>query len=758
AIATGDIDNDGFMDFVIMGLNLSTTIPSPVTRVYTYGKTSDNLYGMIHNMTWEANITPVGGGALALADFDNDGRLDLIISGQNDTILLPNRKIFVYTNNGTKFVANSTWGANLTPIYNGSIAVGDINNDGWPDAVVSGTAEFFFTVAPLTRHFSWTGVYLNNHTYLNYSAAFSRELMGLNYSSIVLADFDNDTRLDLLIAGKKALTNQTGIYTNNGTNFNYNVTFSVNLTNSSTSTLHAADINNDGLMDLIQLIAGRQPQTARVYINNKTALMENATWQANITPLINGNAAFGDINNDGWLDLVAQGFNNATTPAADVQVYLNNNTNFQNNVPFESEITPANHGDIVLADFTNDSDLDLLVTGQTTPAGGKNVTQIYTNDIHLNNTNTQPSPPTAFSTASNGLNSINFTWNAGSDTETPTGGLYYNLRIGTCTGCQNITSGAYGGGGPSAGGLFGNMQKRQRVSLAIPNDTTYYWSVQTIDTGFARSAWSTEQTYNPTGQGPGPGTDTTPPTWDTQAQSANSLSQFGELYLSAQAQDETNLTWAYLVTNETGTWINWTGKYGSPQQLGGNTTKQLVNFTWTNFSLEGGQNIGWYIMLNDSSNNTNVTFIQNFSLLKTISISINPYDVSFAPLQPGGFNSTGTDAGYNPLPFVINNTGNFATNITIESTSIFTSILNPNIYFQFKSEVNETGSVRDAVRELIASFLNIPLAGSPVMIANMTNFTDGNDEIRAHINVTIPAQEPPSNLTSTVTFTAAAAY
>ncbi len=755
AVAVGDIDNDGFMDFVIMGLNLSTVIPSPVTKVYTYGRLSDGTQNMIENSTWEKNITPLGGGALALADFNNDGRLDLIISGQNDTATTPNRRIFIYTNNGTNFVENSTWAANLTPIYNGSIVAGDINNDGWIDIVISGTAEYFFAAAPLTRHFSWTGIYINNKTYLNYSAAFSRDLIGLNDSSAVLADFDNNSMPDLLIAGRKALTNWTGVYTNNGTNLNYNATFGVNITNSSTSTLSVADINNDRLMDVIQLIAGLQPQTARVYINNKTALVENYTWQKNITPLIFGKAAFGDVNNDGWLDLITQGFTNTTAPAADVQVYLSNGTDFKNNAPYESELTSTNHGDVALVDFTNDSDLDLLATGQTTLSGGNNVTKIYKNDIHLNNTNTQPSPPTAFSAVSNSLNSINFTWGAGSDTETPIGGLYYNLRIGTCTGCQNITSGVFGSTGPSSGGLFGNMQKRQRITLLIPNSSTYYWSVQTIDTGLAKSTWSAEQTYSPVS-----GADITPPTWNTQAQSANSISQFDSIYLSVQAADETNLTWAYLVTNETGVWKNWTDKYGSPQKLGGNTTTQVVNFTWTNFSLEGGQNIGWYIMLNDSTNNTNVTFIQNFTLLKTVSISIANSPIFFSNLQPSQSNGTTSGVAGNPLPFVINNTGNFAINTTIFAGNLFTKefALNPSSYYQFMSEVNETNSVRDITRELITLLQNMPGSGQPIMVANMTNFTDANDEVRVHINITVPSGEPIGGKLSTVTFTASAAY
>ncbi len=255
---------------------------------------------------------------------------------------------------------------------------------------------------------------------------------------------------------------------------------------------------------------------------------------------------------------------------------------------------------------------------------------------------------------------------------------------------------------------------------------------------------------------PPAGGDVTPPTWDTQAQSANSASQFGTLNLSANVADETGLTNAFLETNESGSWVTWNGKYGSPLTLSG--TSAHASFIWSNYSLEGGVNIGWRIIINDTSGNNATTGQLNFSLLKTISITIANTPILTGILAPGQFNSTTTALDARPLPFIINNTGNFAVNTTIGAGNLFQAVSNPSIYYQFKSIVNETNSVRDVVRELIATFTNIPLTGSPTMVANMTNFTDYNDEIQVHINITVPQGEPPANLTSVATFTAAAAY
>ncbi|MCK5016603.1 MAG: PGF-pre-PGF domain-containing protein, partial [Candidatus Peribacteraceae bacterium] len=98
---------------------------------------------------------------------------------------------------------------------------------------------------------------------------------------------------------------------------------------------------------------------------------------------------------------------------------------------------------------------------------------------------------------------ITLVWNNGSDTETNSTGLYYNLRVGTSSGGNQIVSGVYGGygdqtGGGTTGGYFGNMMQRKNITLKVDRlqpSTTYYWSVQTIDTGLKAGSWSTEQSF-----------------------------------------------------------------------------------------------------------------------------------------------------------------------------------------------------------------------------------------------------------------------
>jgi len=225
-----------------------------------------------------------------------------------------------------------------------------------------------------------------------------------------------------------------------------------------------------------------------------------------------------------------------------------------------------------------------------------------------------------------------------------------------------------------------------------------------------------------------------------------------------------NLTTAWLATNETGTWINWTksnyNTYGSPVNVtfGENppTAMYQVNFTWSNSSLEGNVSINWKVYLNDSSGNVAETGVMNFSLLPTISISTLIGTVDFGSLVPGLTNQT--QIGAPPLPFTIINDGNYYVNLTIYATDLFRSANpNPTEYYLFNSSVNETGSVEDTALDLINIFTNVSAAGKSVKLATRFNWTDINDEIRVHINITIPLNESASGKNSTITFTASQA-
>jgi PGF-pre-PGF domain-containing protein len=148
-------------------------------------------------------------------------------------------------------------------------------------------------------------------------------------------------------------------------------------------------------------------------------------------------------------------------------------------------------------DIDNDGDLDLISAGKHDDTSTI-FFKVYTNNITI--INSIPFPPIAnFNPTFNfSTGKLILEWSNGSDIKTPTLGLYYNLRVGTCSGCHDVVSGVYGGSSNPTTGYFGNMMQRKRIILNRPDleNKTIYWVVQTIDTGLAKSNWSTEQVYN----------------------------------------------------------------------------------------------------------------------------------------------------------------------------------------------------------------------------------------------------------------------
>ena len=144
-------------------------------------------------------------------------------------------------------------------------------------------------------------------------------------------------------------------------------------------------------------------------------------------------------------------------------------------------------GTALLVDVDSDNNLDIVLSGDESGASA----EIYT--AELASDNTAPSAPTSF--ANSYGDSLDINWSGATDTEGGT--LYYNLRVGTSSGANDIVSRVYGSASNPSQGMFGNMLTGDNIQLNISKGT-YYWAVQTIDSSFTASDWSAEQTYVPT--------------------------------------------------------------------------------------------------------------------------------------------------------------------------------------------------------------------------------------------------------------------
>ena len=139
-------------------------------------------------------------------------------------------------------------------------------------------------------------------------------------------------------------------------------------------------------------------------------------------------------------------------------------------------------GTVSWADYDNDGDLDLLVAGNDS---GADILSIYRNNNATQNTvrRRRISPLMSserariFPGAPGAMRRLRC-------------GPHYNLRVGTTPGGSNIVAPQSSSAGYRRLPAMGNVQLRlgARLRGLIPG-TTYYWSVQSVDTAFAGSGF-----------------------------------------------------------------------------------------------------------------------------------------------------------------------------------------------------------------------------------------------------------------------------
>jgi CSLREA domain-containing protein/uncharacterized repeat protein (TIGR01451 family) len=131
------------------------------------------------------------------------------------------------------------------------------------------------------------------------------------------------------------------------------------------------DYDHDGRLDV--LVSGSISSTARLarmYHNNGDGTFTDAS--AGLTAVSNSAAAWGDYNNDGWLDLALAGYDGANPVT---RLYRNNgNCTFTD---IGAGLAGVQNGALAWGDYNGDGRADLLVTGQG--ATGR-LSTLYRND------------------------------------------------------------------------------------------------------------------------------------------------------------------------------------------------------------------------------------------------------------------------------------------------------------------------------------------------------------------------------------------
>jgi hypothetical protein len=469
-----------------------------------------------------------------------------------------------------------------------------------------------------------------------------QNLSGQRKTSISLADFDNDNKIDLFISGSTSSTvgnGKTYIYQNNGTDFNL---FSV-LNGTRDGSLTVGDFNNDGLIDLI--VTGKHTSNQNI-----------------------------------------------------IEFYTNDGTNFT--YVGTQDLTGIFQSSVSLFDYDSDGDLDLAISGSD---GSNAITKIYNNNVSLITNNTKPNVPTSFNNSFND-GWFNISWNNGSDDLTPKLGLYYNLRIGTAPNGNDVVSGKYGGSSNPTQGYLGNMQQRKQIAINVTTEQTYYWQVQTIDSGLKSSEWSAVQTYEPS--------DCLVPAGDWLVNATCTKSN-QVIYVNGSI----NITGSLKLINTT-LIINAVSKNIYVQGGTLNISNSIINASGTNY---------YNLDVNGSS-----TFdMDNSTIEKAFTVNIRNSDIELTnnviSNQDYGINLSGTNISIidstisgSTIDIANNGSNNNLTNVTFSTKSVSSGSLYVNYYLD--TTVTDDGSAAVSSVNVTAYDNNTNI------IAN--GLTDGNGYLR----------------------------
>ena len=325
-IVTADFNNDGILDLAVVD-DASNSV---------------DIYIGAANGTFQNAVTyPIGGSGVALAvgDFNGDGKLDIVTANVPASQDSPNGTISVLLGNGDgTFQAQTSY--NVGPFPN-AVSVGDFNNDGIQDLAVAnsgspGTGSISILLGKGDGTFKTPG-----------ENAGLADPNGPGF--IATGDFNSDGAIDLAVSD---LGGTVRVFLGNGDGtFQPGVSYAAGPL---TVYIVAADLAKNGKLDLVAL--NRASNTISVLLGNGDGTFQT---QANYATGSGPNEmAIGDFNNDGKVDLAITDGSDSTISV----LYGNGDGTFR--APLIYSLAGNFPLGIAAGDFNGDGLTDLAITNE----------------------------------------------------------------------------------------------------------------------------------------------------------------------------------------------------------------------------------------------------------------------------------------------------------------------------------------------------------------------------------------------------------
>ena len=264
-------------------------------------------------------------------------------------------------------------------IINSSQTIADVDGDGDPDILVTGTMRNDRNVELTISKF-----FINKGRNLFVSEK-KGNVKGVTDGEAAFADVDGDGDADLLITGRYKENNNwqysAKLYINDGTGY-FTEMNNTPFTGVAFSDVAFADVDGDNDLDV--MIAGQYPDgtdwtyTTRLYLNNGNGSFTPAAGNS-FTGISNGDVAFADVDGDGDMDVMISGYYNDGSSHYVTLLYTNDGQGhftLVSNTPFRGVSRSA----IGFSDVNGDGALDVMVTGSYYD----NQQRIYSAKLYVN--------------------------------------------------------------------------------------------------------------------------------------------------------------------------------------------------------------------------------------------------------------------------------------------------------------------------------------------------------------------------------------
>jgi hypothetical protein len=392
SVIAEDFNNDGYLDLVTSSWGLKDPL-------HFFKNKGDGTYSDVSEQSGLHSIT--GGLNLTQTDYNNDGFIDIFVLrgawmgkfGEQPNSLLKN--------NGDGTFTDVTTVSGLLSFHPTQTATwNDFNNDGWLDVFIGNETSGSMMTVTKTHPCE---LFMNNHdgTFTEVAEKSGCAIVGY-VKGVTSGDYNNDGRADLFLStmdGNRYLLKNQGLM--GGIVHFEDVSDQAGLRKEDGNSFPTWfwDYNNDGWLDIFvcdytfhralsfyeaaEAISKPEGANGTVYLyrNNQDGTFTNVAESAGLRKTaFSMGANFGDIDNDGWLDMYLGSGNPSFKSLVPNKMFKSMGGKKFADVTASARVgnVQKGHG-VAFADLDNDGDQDIYIE-----MGGAYIGDIYPNSLFLN--------------------------------------------------------------------------------------------------------------------------------------------------------------------------------------------------------------------------------------------------------------------------------------------------------------------------------------------------------------------------------------